>query len=498
MSGATSSHLKLLAPTAEDARLVRLVTTHAGLLDALEVVDGAKELQLITRDGAALRGSNTICKYIAQSSAAGENLLGGDDDGRALVRLQAMGLQFLLNSVRLTKGPPALAGGAVAVHTVLHALPCQRGGAAEAGRCAAQPHIPARHHAFPGGPGPLRFSAPRCGAPPRVHYALHFGSALVLIWGHTSITSILQYWHALDTPETFKTSLQSLSMLLCAQKSFPSAQLGRLKNIVRWYDYLQHVADPRGIFPKVPFKRPRLSLAPPAVAAPQQKVGAFRMHGHLPCGRLALVSLGFHDEVHARNLHSTFTQLVAETTLAFRQAQDASAAPAAKQGGAAVVGTPAAAGPPAGPASAAPAAPPKAAAASAQPAPAPAAKVRERRCDAGMCSWCGMLIFNRLWCVEGGPLRARRLAVFLLIVVCPAQHCCGSVGGEKGEGCSCGAGQQGCSSGRAGGGCARHTGRTDCQGGAASQRRVAVRGGNRRWGREAAPGESLGNSTCTH
>lgn len=88
MSGAPSSTFQLLAPTVEDARLVRLVSTHAGLLDALEVVDGAKELQLVTKDGAALRGSNTICKRIAVSSAAGQSLLGGDADGRALVCLQ--------------------------------------------------------------------------------------------------------------------------------------------------------------------------------------------------------------------------------------------------------------------------------------------------------------------------------------------------------------------------------------------------------------------------
>ena len=57
---------------------------------------------------------------------------------------------------------------------------------------------------------------------------------------------------------------------------------------MRWYDYLQHVADPRGIFPKVHFKRPRLSLVPPVVPAPQPKVGACCMQGHLPTGCLAL------------------------------------------------------------------------------------------------------------------------------------------------------------------------------------------------------------------
>ena len=108
MCGAPSPEFQLLAPTADDAQVIRLVTTHAGLLDALEIVDNTKELELITRDGNALRGSNTICKHIAAVSAAGQSLLGGDADGKALVWLHIN--KFLL--VKLQHGfygdPPPL------------------------------------------------------------------------------------------------------------------------------------------------------------------------------------------------------------------------------------------------------------------------------------------------------------------------------------------------------------------------------------------------------
>ena len=50
------------------------------------------------------------------------------------------------------------------------------------------------------------------------------------------------------------------------QVSFPSAQVGRHKNIVRWYDYLQHRADTLGNYLKVVFKKPPLNLQPPNVA----------------------------------------------------------------------------------------------------------------------------------------------------------------------------------------------------------------------------------------
>ena len=66
--------------------------------------------------------------------------------------------------------------------------------------------------------------------------------------------------------------------MLLVQRSFPSAQLGRLQNIVRWYDYLQHVADPQGIFPRVPLKLPRLRLTPPVVAAAKVRSGHATMN----------------------------------------------------------------------------------------------------------------------------------------------------------------------------------------------------------------------------
>ncbi|EIE26032.1 nucleic acid-binding protein [Coccomyxa subellipsoidea C-169] len=61
------------------------------------------------------------------------------------------------------------------------------------------------------------------------------------------------------------------SVLHPALVSFPSAQTGRHKNIVRWYDYLQHRADTQGIYPKVNFKKPPLNLQPPVVAPAKAK-----------------------------------------------------------------------------------------------------------------------------------------------------------------------------------------------------------------------------------
>ena len=85
MSVEFSSRFRLLSSSPLDAQLVRLTAAHAGLLDALTVVDNSKELQLIIADGSALRGSNTICRHIARSSAAGKALLGSDADAEALV-----------------------------------------------------------------------------------------------------------------------------------------------------------------------------------------------------------------------------------------------------------------------------------------------------------------------------------------------------------------------------------------------------------------------------
>ena len=83
----TGAHeLRLLAPSPHDAQLVKLVAAYAGLLDDLTVVDGQKELQLLTADGGTLRGSNTICRHIAKHGPTGKALLGANADEDALVQ----------------------------------------------------------------------------------------------------------------------------------------------------------------------------------------------------------------------------------------------------------------------------------------------------------------------------------------------------------------------------------------------------------------------------
>ena len=53
------------------------------------------------------------------------------------------------------------------------------------------------------------------------------------------------------------------------QASFPAAQIGRMACLVRWYDFLQHTADPTGIYPRVPVPVPPLRLPVPSAAAPR-------------------------------------------------------------------------------------------------------------------------------------------------------------------------------------------------------------------------------------
>lgn len=53
------------------------------------------------------------------------------------------------------------------------------------------------------------------------------------------------------------------------QASFPAAQIGRMASLVRWYDFLQHTADPTGIYPRVPVPVPPLRLPALSAAAPR-------------------------------------------------------------------------------------------------------------------------------------------------------------------------------------------------------------------------------------
>ena len=160
---------------------------------------------------------------------------------------------------------------------------------------------------------------------------------------------------------------------MCAdpQKSFPSAQLGRLRNIVRWYDYLQHTADPQGVFPRVALKQPPLRLPPPVFAAPGSKVRAWLSprccHG-CPCSTLAC-NTAWNADPYARVPAFMQAKESAATSADSKASAATKAAvppPAAKSGAA-----PAAKGKPA--AAAAPHAAPKAGAAA--PAAEPAAKV---------------------------------------------------------------------------------------------------------------------------
>lgn len=79
-----AASLKLLSPSLEDARLVKLVAEYSGI-ELLDVVEGSKEVQLITPSGQTLTGSNTICKHIAKSSSKAANLLGSNPEDEALV-----------------------------------------------------------------------------------------------------------------------------------------------------------------------------------------------------------------------------------------------------------------------------------------------------------------------------------------------------------------------------------------------------------------------------
>ena len=60
------------------------------------------------------------------------------------------------------------------------------------------------------------------------------------------------------------------------QANFPPAQLGRYRSIVRWFDYLQHIADKSSVYSPVAFQIPEANLKPPV--APPPKVTFKSMH----------------------------------------------------------------------------------------------------------------------------------------------------------------------------------------------------------------------------
>ncbi|CAL8470271.1 g9813 [Coccomyxa elongata] len=183
--------LRLLSPSSQDTKLVRLVAEFSDFLDKLDVQEDSKELQLILQNGQILTGSNTICKYLAKSGSKATDLLGSNPEDEALIAQWLSSRYSLLSPI----SEEALQKLDVELLTRTFLL----------------------------------------------------GTSLTL------------------------ADLVLFGVLHPALVSFPSAQLGRHKNIVRWYDYLQHKADAHGIYPKIAFKKPPLNLQPPVVAPPKAK-----------------------------------------------------------------------------------------------------------------------------------------------------------------------------------------------------------------------------------
>ncbi len=77
--------LRLLSPSSQDTKLVRLVAAFSDSLDNLDVQEDSKEFQLILQNGQTLTGSNTICKYLAKSGSKATDLLGSNPEDEALV-----------------------------------------------------------------------------------------------------------------------------------------------------------------------------------------------------------------------------------------------------------------------------------------------------------------------------------------------------------------------------------------------------------------------------
>ncbi|BDA44302.1 probable aminoacyl tRNA synthase complex-interacting multifunctional protein at C-terminar half [Coccomyxa sp. Obi] len=183
--------LRLLSPSSQDTKLVRLVAAFSGSLDKLDVQEDSRELQLILQSGQTLTGSNTICKYLAKSGSKATDLLGSNPEEEALIAQWLSSRYSLLSPIS---------------EEALQKLDDE----------------------------------------------------------------LLTRTFLLGTSLTL-ADLVLFGVLHPALVSFPSAQVGRHKNIVRWYDYLQHKADAHNIYPKVAFKKPPLNLQPPVVAPAKAK-----------------------------------------------------------------------------------------------------------------------------------------------------------------------------------------------------------------------------------
>ena len=74
--------------------------------------------------------------------------------------------------------------------------------------------------------------------------------------------SFLESWHA-----------QHEAVLSCClvrrQPNFPEAQSGIFANLIRWYDFLSHTADPANVVPKVKITKAPFRMPPPPALAPK-------------------------------------------------------------------------------------------------------------------------------------------------------------------------------------------------------------------------------------
>ena len=63
------------------------------------------------------------------------------------------------------------------------------------------------------------------------------------------------------------------------QPYFPEAQSGIFANLIRWYDFLSHTADPANIVPKVRITKAPFRMPPPPPLAPKVRLPCL---GHVP------------------------------------------------------------------------------------------------------------------------------------------------------------------------------------------------------------------------
>ena len=63
------------------------------------------------------------------------------------------------------------------------------------------------------------------------------------------------------------------------QPFFPVAQVGAFQNLIRWYDFLSHTADPGRLLPQVRVQMPAFRLPPPPPPPAASKVRNIAVDG---------------------------------------------------------------------------------------------------------------------------------------------------------------------------------------------------------------------------